>query len=99
MRHLFFFLPPLLKIAELPDCTGLRFQGNSVHSQLPSLMEGLASGEGVDQSVKRYCRHPPLSFTKAQHMEQTLMMRLCVCFPPVKMTLAMRALYLRRTAP
>lgn len=59
VRHLFFFLPPILKIAELPDCTGLRFQGNSVHSQLPSLMEGLAGGEGVNQGVKRYC--PPLS--------------------------------------
>lgn len=38
----FFSLPPLLKIAELPDCTGPRFQGNGVHSQLSSHIEGLA---------------------------------------------------------
>lgn len=39
VRHLFFFLPLPLKIALPPDCSGLRFQGNSVHSQLCDLVE------------------------------------------------------------
>lgn len=47
VRHLFF--PPLLKIAKPPDCTGLRFQGNHVHSQLSDLVkEGVWWGSGCE---------------------------------------------------
>lgn len=39
-----FFLPLPLKIAKPPDCTGLRFQGNRVHSQLFRSCKGRGVG-------------------------------------------------------
>lgn len=47
MRHLFF---SFLKIAQPPDCTGLRFQGNGFHSQLSNdVEEGGVGDQGCEE--------------------------------------------------
>lgn len=59
VRHLFFFLLLPLKIALPPDCTDLRFQGNSVHSQLSSVVERkICGGSGCEVLISSSSQSP-----------------------------------------